>query len=632
MTQPFRKLPDLATDVPLFPLGDVFSVIMPLARRNLVTNPSFETGTTGWSATTGATLTRVSTQQVAGAWSLQVAVTTGGKGTYYPITLAAGTTYAWSASILAPPGTAWQLQIVSSGGTIVYTRRSGTGTGRWQRASLVYTATSTTTYRLTCTCETDSQTIWIDAAQLEVCESGNWFATTYIDGDRRGLVANQSPAPFGWDGTPHASTSYRLATTRAGGYSVPFSQLGLIIVALLGLGMAPVQVQALHYAQIDGGQYMRTHKSGREFTIAARLNAPTVEQVQRLRSALSTTMDRDANALDQPLVLRYQPANACGDPTGAAVLIPCAYTGGLEGGATARNGADLNLSFSAYMPLVQAERESGVVLTAAQNTSAGYTNNILQRDITGLWKAVAIGVTGGIIRTIVPAPDGSIYIGGDFTFVGGVGSTRGIARYDPISNTFSALGSGVSGGNVYSMAFDQNGQNLFVGGTFTQAGGVANTRFIARWNIPGGTWNAMGSGTSGGTSVAAVAAVGTAVVIGGSFSSPGTNFAIWNTSGGAWTAGTTGGGGIYALLYDPRGVLYLGGTFTSVNGQSAQSVAALTLSGTITPLNLGGTVRNAGAGRRRHALCGRCVYDRRRRVQRGRVERHGLAQSWHRHE
>lgn len=593
MIQTFRNLPDLHTDLPLFPQGDAFSVILPLARRNLITNPSFETNLTGWSSWNGGATTRVTTAQYAGAYSMQVAIGAANAGTYYQFTPLSATTYAWSVSVYAPAGVAFSVQITNASGTAL-AQRSSIGTGRWQRLSVLYTTTSTAQLYAMVLVQTANKTVWIDAAQLEVCEPGNWFATTYLDGDQRGLVPNQSPAPFGWDGTPHASTSYRLATTRAGGYVVSFSQFGLIIVALLGLGLAPVQVQALQYSQIDGGQYTRTHKGGRDFTIAARLNAPTLEQVQRLRSALGAAFDRDANALDQPLVLRYQPVNACGDPTGAAVRIPCAYTGGLEGGATGRNGVDLNLSFAAYMPLIQAEYDQGAALTAQQTTSTA--NYILQRDTTGLWKTMSTGVAGGIVRTIVPAPDGTIYIGGDFTSAGGVANTARIARYNPTSNTFSALGTGISTGSVWSMAFDAGGANLYVGGTFTGAGGVANTRFIARWN--GSSWQAMGTGTTGGTGVTSVALAGTLVAIGGSFSSPGTNLAFWNTNSGTWISATANGA-VYALLYDNAGNLYVGGSFTIVQGVPATNVARLASTAAVTSMNLGNsgeTVRTFALG------------------------------------
>jgi hypothetical protein len=576
----YRQLPDLLTDLPLFPQGDPLSVILPLARRNLLTNPSFETNLTGWSSWNGGATTRVSTRQVAGAYSMQVAIGVPPAGTYTNFTPLNATTYAFSVSVYAAPGVAFSVQFMTPAGTVL-AQRSGVGTGRWQRLSVLYTTTSTTTLYAAVLVQTANKTIWIDAAQLEVCEPGNWFATTYIDGDQRGLIPNQAPAPYGWDGTPHASTSYRLATTRAGGYPVPFSQFGLMVVALLGLGLAPVQVQGIQYSQIDGGQYMRTHKGGRDFTIAARLNAPTFEQIQRLRSALGAALDRDANALDQPLVLRYQPVNACGDATGAAARIPCAYTGGLEGGASAPNGVDLNLNFTAYMPLVQAEREAGTVLTAAQNTaSASY---LLGRDTTGLWKTMSSGVSGGVVRTIVPGPDGLIYIGGDFTSAGGVANTARIARYNPTSNTFSALGSGISSGSVRSMAFDAGGANLYVGGTFTSAGGVANTRFIARWN--GSSWQAMGSGTTGGTGVTAVTLAGTTVVIGGSFTTPGTNLAFWSTSSNTWTAGSANGA-VQALLYDARGTLYMAGRFTTIMSVSAVNMARLS-SGVTTAMSLG---------------------------------------------
>ena len=126
---------------------------------------------------------------------------------------------------------------------------------------------------------------------------------------------------------------------------------------------------------------------------------------------------------------------------------------------------------------------------------------------------------------------------GGFTTVGGV-AANSIARYN--GRTWSALGSGVSGGDfpsVYSIAIANNGE-VYAGGSFTTAGGVPATN-IARWN--GSTWSALGSGVGGGD-YAGVSAIAIAnngdVYAGGSFTTagevPATNIARWN--GSAWSA------------------------------------------------------------------------------------------------
>ena len=47
--------------------------------------------------------------------------------------------------------------------------------------------------------------------------------------------------------------------------------------------------------------------------------------------------------------------------------------------------------------------------------------------------------------------------------------------------TWTALGSEVAGGSVNALALDAHG-DLYVGGSFTSAGGVASTARMARWS------------------------------------------------------------------------------------------------------------------------------------------------------
>ena len=90
---------------------------------------------------------------------------------------------------------------------------------------------------------------------------------------------------------------------------------------------------------------------------------------------------------------------------------------------------------------------------------------------------------------------GSLYAGGGFTTAGDV-TANYIAQWDGTS--WSALGSGMSGGNPYahvkSLAIDDSGA-LYAGGDFTTAGGVTVNN-IAKWD--GSAWSALGTGTAGG--------------------------------------------------------------------------------------------------------------------------------------
>jgi hypothetical protein len=108
----------------------------------------------------------------------------------------------------------------------------------------------------------------------------------------------------------------------------------------------------------------------------------------------------------------------------------------------------------------------------------------------------------------------NVYVAGRFSSASGVSASR-IARWN--GNTWSAVGSGVSGTGNYSVSALANiGADLYAGGNFASAGGLAVNR-IAKWD--GTNWFALGSGitrTFGTPSVVAMAARGNDLYAGGS--------------------------------------------------------------------------------------------------------------------
>ena len=146
-----------------------------------------------------------------------------------------------------------------------------------------------------------------------------------------------------------------------------------------------------------------------------------------------------------------------------------------------------------------------------------------------------------------------LYVGGAFANAGGVAAAN-VARWD--GAMWSALGDGVTGGAfpvaVCALAVfdDGGGPALFAGGTFTTAGGVPAAA-IAKWD--GASWSALGSGV-GGVTVASVRALavfddgsGPALYAGGEFALAGglsaRRIARWD--GSSWSALGTGMGGFF---------------------------------------------------------------------------------------
>lgn len=164
---------------------------------------------------------------------------------------------------------------------------------------------------------------------------------------------------------------------------------------------------------------------------------------------------------------------------------------------------------------------------------------------------------------------GIIYAAGMFTRAvgeyGGWQQVNHIAKWN--GTTWSGVGGGLDGPGF---ALAVVGQDLYVGGSFTNAGGIRATN-IARWD--GTNWSAVGLGIGG--PVSALTVIGTTLYVGGVFSSaggiPATNIAKWD--GTNWSpVGHGFNGPVYALCNDGA-VLYAGGSFTATGDLAATNIA-----------------------------------------------------------
>ncbi len=564
--------PPAITPHPLETDRSWFAIVVPIARTNLVTNPSAETNATGWAGYgSTAIVDRVTTQQYHGLYSLQCSsITPGDSAGYNGVSLTSGTIYAVSIKVLAPVANAtYELQVHSTVGVILarYRFRS---TGRWQWIWLYYKAASTATHRVHLATVDSAQNFFVDGLQVEAIAAGE-LVSTYIDGDQLGLVPNQFPVPFGWNGTPHASTSYRTGQTRAGGYVVPLNKFGFLLLAILGLGMVPPSIIQADYVQLDGAQFERIQKSARQFTLAGRIDARSAGQYNRQRGDLEAFLDRDLVGQQQPLVLLYQQWKNDQALTDLHQIV-AAYAGGLEGQYDNYYAEETSLVFRQFLPAIVSDQESGVSLTP--NVSVTNVNRIALRTAAGAWQAIGTGATGGSVYTVVKGLDGKYYIAGDFTLFGGVANTVRICSYDPVSGTIAALGTGTASGIVLDLQVAPNGY-IWAVGTFANMGGVAAADFVAYWD--GSVWAAPGTpptltGTFLQPGGGAFGADGSFYVAAGA----GTVVSKWN--GSAWsTIGTAGGGGsnsAQSIVRAPDGniVVGLSGVTPTIGAASGSGV------------------------------------------------------------
>jgi hypothetical protein len=198
------------------------------------------------------------------------------------------------------------------------------------------------------------------------------------------------------------------------------------------------------------------------------------------------------------------------------------------------------------------------------------------------WSALGTGLKNPAVGmgTITPtvsalAVSGTdIYAGGYFSL--GPAGLVSIAKWNGAA--WSALGSGIAGNGVTVSAITVDGSDVYVGGQYLTAGGLASEK-IAKWN--GTAWSGFGTGIQGGQgNVKAIAVQGTNVFVTGSwFTTAGgvavNSIAHWD--GSAWK---TMGQGLsnygYALTVNKaRNVLYVGGSFSTAGGKSSPGLAGV---------------------------------------------------------
>lgn len=212
------------------------------------------------------------------------------------------------------------------------------------------------------------------------------------------------------------------------------------------------------------------------------------------------------------------------------------------------------------------------------------TSNVASWDGTR-WRPLGTGVSGAVEALAWTGSD--LIVGGSFSLAGGINASN-VARWD--GSQWASLGNGVNGA-VYALAIQ--GSNVFVGGRFTSAGGIAASN-IARWN--GGQWFPVGGGVGGVVNpfvrirpppVSALTVRANELFVGGDFAWAGgvaaTNIAKWDAS--AWHAFGSGVTGASAFAPPPTtstiainaaGVLYVGGSFISSGNRPIPSIAAWT--------------------------------------------------------
>ncbi|MFZ1702941.1 MAG: hypothetical protein WAT79_01270 [Saprospiraceae bacterium] len=150
-----------------------------------------------------------------------------------------------------------------------------------------------------------------------------------------------------------------------------------------------------------------------------------------------------------------------------------------------------------------------------------------------------------------------IYVGGNFTDAGGNPNADFIALWDGTS--WQSLGTGLND-EVRSIFID--GSTVYVGGQFTDAGGNPNADGISTWN--GTTWSSLGSGISG--IVNTIVKNNSEIFVGGYFIDAGgvpnaNHIAMWD---GAWNnVGASPNNEVFCIAFSTSN-MFIGGSFTAI--------------------------------------------------------------------
>ncbi|MEM7030609.1 MAG: Ig-like domain-containing protein [Chloroflexota bacterium] len=191
------------------------------------------------------------------------------------------------------------------------------------------------------------------------------------------------------------------------------------------------------------------------------------------------------------------------------------------------------------------------------------------------WASLGAG-TNEEVQTLF-VHQGQLYVGGEFTQAGGQ-SAKGIAIWN--GSNWENLGSGLdmSFEDAITYAITAYNDNIYVGGSFDEAGGKA-AKGLAVWT--GSTWQAVGSGalnTNGSTGIVyTLRVIDGHLYVGGDFelmdSTIVNHIARWD--GTSWQAVNNDGAGDWVEVITPAasGGFYAGGVFLRMDDRYAYKIA-----------------------------------------------------------
>lgn len=245
--------------------------------------------------------------------------------------------------------------------------------------------------------------------------------------------------------------------------------------------------------------------------------------------------------------------------TGFVALDAAAYSGVIRGNTFYLGGAFTTVNGSSFPRLAAINLTQNVPLA----TWAPQMNDVV--------RAMALSANGL-----------NLYVGGDFTAIGAAARGR-LAALSASSGSvipaWNANGEVDANGSIHAMALSADGRTLYIGGDFTTVGGVARNH-IASVNTAAGTVLPWDPNADGVVRTLVLSADGTTIYAGGDFATIGGQprrgvamLQIVNGKATAWDAAMTGTA--VRSLVSTGATLYVGGDFSQIGGQARNNLAAL---------------------------------------------------------
>lgn len=403
---------------------------------------------------------------------------------------------------------------------------------------------------------------FVDAVQVEA----NDYGTTYIDGSLGD--------GYRWTGLYHASSSTRSAQVRAGGrernllddYAIE------VVDGTKHIGVPPITNQLFSASLLPGAIHQGVRVLPREIELYLHYTVEDAGSQEDTWAALSAKRAQvfdlfkpDSVSGDQPVTIGY-----AGPGSDRRVYAGFFYNGGMEGFSDLLHVDEIApIKLLAADPFWYADDQQTFDLDYRDSLTANYG---LAR-INGQWQALGTGFNSTVRAIAVDRQRGRVYFGGDFTHANGVLVNR-ICYWD--GTTFRALGQGVTPNGVYAIAVAPNG-DVWVGGDFTTVGGSSSQNYLARWNIATSTWTSFGAVIPTGSVFALAVDHAGLVYVGGNFSNWNANANADNVvtyDGSSWSALSTGADDVVnSIAVSANNDVYLAGAFANIGGVSAARVA-----------------------------------------------------------